>query len=113
MRLSCRCRAGGNALQPTQTLLIAIRYLAATNVAISLVQVLQAICSCCLSRRALGIFMGYYGTVWFLKRLPRNVQADPAPCMGAAGAVRRSSLATLFDVQRGQAYLYLNNLKFS
>lgn len=101
-------------LQPTKSL-IAMGSLA-TNVAISLVRVLAGyLLAACLAV-PLGILMGYYGTVF---RLLNGFLAmfRPIPPLAWVPLVLAwfgvASLATLFDVQRGAAYLYLNNLKFS
>jgi len=64
----------------------------------------------------LGVIMGYYGTVFrFLNGFLALFRPIPplawVPLVLAWFGV--ASLATLFDVQRGTAYLYLNNLKFS
>jgi NitT/TauT family transport system permease protein len=101
-------------LQPAESL-IAMGSLA-TNVAISLVRVLAGyLLAVCLAV-PLGILMGYYGPAF---RLLNGFLAlfRPIPPLAWVPLVLAwfgvSSLATLFDVQRGTAYLYLNNLKFS
>lgn len=101
-------------LQPT-TSLIAMGSLA-TNVAISLVRVLAGYFLAVCLAVPLGIIMGYNGTVF---RLLNGFLAmfRPIPPLAWVPLVLAwfgvASLATLFDVQRGLAYLYFNNLKFS
>ena len=101
-------------LQPAESL-IAMGSLA-TNVAISLVRVLAGyLLAVCLAV-PLGIIMGYYGPAF---RLLNGFLAlfRPIPPLAWVPLVLAwfgvASLASLFDVQRGTAYLYLNNLKFS
>lgn len=101
-------------LQPAESL-IAMGSLA-TNVAISLVRVLAGyLLAVCLAV-PLGILMGYYGPAF---RLLNGFLAlfRPIPPLAWVPLVLAwfgvASLATLFDVQRGTAYMYLNNLKFS
>lgn len=100
--------------QPTESL-IAMGSLV-RNVAISLVRVLAGyLLAVCLAV-PLGIFMGYYGTVF---RLLNGFVAlfRPIPPLAWVPLVLAwfgvASLATLLDVEKGPAYLYLNNLKFS
>lgn len=86
------------------------------NVAISLVRVISGYLLAVSLAVPLGIFMGHYGTVF---RLLNGFLAmfRPIPPLAWVPLVLAwfgvASLATLFDVQRGTAYLYLNNLKFS
>ena len=101
-------------LQPAESL-IAMGSLA-TNVAISLVRVLAGyLLAVCLAV-PLGIIMGYYGPAF---RLLNGFLAlfRPIPPLAWVPLVLAwfgvASLASLFNVQRGTAYLYLNNLKFS
>jgi NitT/TauT family transport system permease protein len=101
-------------LQPTESL-IAMGSLA-TNVAISLVRVLAGyLLAVCLAV-PLGIMMGYYGTVY---RLLNGFLAlfRPIPPLAWVPLVLAwfgvASLATMFGVEDGTAYLYLNNLKLS
>ncbi|MBP8912095.1 MAG: ABC transporter permease [Phycisphaerae bacterium] len=101
-------------LQPAEGL-IAMGSLA-TNVAVSLVRVLAGyLLAVCLAV-PLGILMGYYGPAF---RLLNGFLAlfRPIPPLAWVPLVLAwfgvASPATLFDVQRGTAYLYLNNLKFS
>jgi len=101
-------------LQPNQSL-IAMGSLA-TNVAISLVRVLAGyLLAVCLAV-PLGILMGYYGTVY---RLLNGFLAlfRPIPPLAWVPLVLAwfgvASLATMFGVEEGTAYLYLNNLKLS
>jgi NitT/TauT family transport system permease protein len=86
------------------------------NVAISLVRVLAGyLLAICLAV-PLGIVMGYYGSAF---RLLNGFLAlfRPIPPLAWVPLVLAwfgvASLASLFDVQRGTAYIYLNNLKFS
>ncbi|MDD3844944.1 MAG: ABC transporter permease [Syntrophorhabdaceae bacterium] len=101
-------------VKPTESL-IAMGSLA-INVAISLVRVLAGYLLAACIAVPLGIFMGYYGTVF---RLLNGFLAlfRPIPPLAWVPLVLAwfgvTSLATLFDVQNGLAYLYLNNLKFS
>lgn len=101
-------------LQPAENL-IAMGSLA-TNVAISLVRVLAGyLLAVCLAV-PVGILMGYYGPAF---RLLNGFLAlfRPIPPLAWVPLVLAwfgvASLASLFDVQRGTAYIYLNNLKFS
>ncbi len=101
-------------LQPTESL-IAMGSLAA-NVAISLVRVLAGyLLAVCLAI-PLGILMGYYGTV---NRLLNGFLAlfRPIPPLAWVPLVLAwfgvASLATMFGVEDGKFYLYLNNLKLS
>lgn len=101
-------------VQPTENL-IAMGSLT-VNVAISVVRVLAGyLLAVCLAI-PLGIFMGYYGTVF---RLLNGFIAlfRPIPPLAWVPLVLAwfgvASLATLFDVQEGLGYVYLNNLKFS
>jgi NitT/TauT family transport system permease protein len=101
-------------LQPTESL-IAMGSLV-TNVAVSLVRVLVGyLLAVCLAV-PLGVFMGHYGTAF---RLLNGFLAlfRPIPPLAWVPLVLAwfgvASVATLFDAQRGLAYLYLNNLKFS
>jgi NitT/TauT family transport system permease protein len=101
-------------LQPAESL-IAMGSLA-TNVAISLVRVIAGyLLAVCLAV-PLGILMGYYGPAF---RLLNGFLAlfRPIPPLAWVPLVLAwfgvASFASLFDVQRGTAYLYLNNLKFS
>jgi len=100
--------------QPTESL-IAMGSLT-RNVVISLVRVLAGyLLAVCLAV-PLGILMGYYGTVF---RLLNGFVAlfRPIPPLAWVPLVLAwfgvASLATLFNVEKGTAYLYLNNLKFS
>jgi len=101
-------------LQPTESL-IAMGSLA-TNVAISLVRVLAGyLLAVCLAI-PLGILMGYYGTA---HRLLNGFLAlfRPIPPLAWVPLVLAwfgvASLASMFGVEEGTAYLYLNNLKVS
>ncbi|OPY13070.1 MAG: putative aliphatic sulfonates transport permease protein SsuC [Syntrophus sp. PtaU1.Bin005] len=101
-------------LQPTESL-IAMGSLA-TNVAISLVRVLAGyLLAVCLAI-PLGILMGYYGTA---HRLLNGFLAlfRPIPPLAWVPLVLAwfgvASLASMFGVEEGTAYLYLNNLKLS
>jgi len=101
-------------LQPTESL-IAMGSLA-TNVAISLVRVLAGyLLAVCLAI-PLGILMGYYGAV---NRLLNGFLAlfRPIPPLAWVPLVLAwfgvASLASVFGVEQGTAYLYLNNLKLS
>ncbi|WP_408998567.1 ABC transporter permease [Syntrophus buswellii] len=101
-------------LQPTESL-IAMGSLA-TNVAISLVRVLAGyLLAVCLAI-PLGILMGYYGTA---HRLLNGFLAlfRPIPPLAWVPLVLAwfgvASLASIFGVEEGTAYLYLNNLKLS
>ncbi len=101
-------------MEPTKSL-IAMGPLT-TNVAVSLVRVLSGyLLAVCLAV-PLGILMGYYGTVF---RLMNGFLAmfRPIPPLAWVPLVLAwfgiTSFATLFGVERGYAYLYLNNLKFS
>ena len=101
-------------LQPTESL-IAMGSLA-TNVAISLVRVLAGyLLAVCLAI-PLGILMGYYGTA---HRLLNGFLAlfRPIPPLAWVPLVLAwfgvASLASMFGVEEGKAYLYLNNLKLS
>ncbi|MDY0188403.1 MAG: ABC transporter permease [Syntrophus sp. (in: bacteria)] len=101
-------------LQPTESL-IAMGSLA-TNVAISLVRVLAGyLLAVCLAI-PLGILMGYYGAV---NRLLNGFLAlfRPIPPLAWVPLVLAwfgvASLASVFGVEEGTAYLYLNNLKLS
>jgi NitT/TauT family transport system permease protein len=100
--------------QPTESL-IAMGSLA-VNVAISLARVLTGyLLAVCLAV-PLGIFMGYYGPVFgllngFLALFRPIPPLAWVPLVLAWFGV--ASLATVLDVERGNAYLYLNNLKFS
>ncbi|MCK9227738.1 MAG: ABC transporter permease [Syntrophorhabdaceae bacterium] len=86
------------------------------NVGISLVRVLAGYTIAVCLAVPLGIFMGYYGTVF---RLLNGFLAlfRPIPPLAWVPLVLAwfgiASLATLFDVRAGPAYVYLNNLKFS
>jgi NitT/TauT family transport system permease protein len=101
-------------MSPTESL-IAMGSLA-VNVAVSLVRVLTGyLLAVCLAV-PLGIVMGYYGTVF--KLLNGFVALfRPIPPLAWVPLVLAwfgiASLATVFEVERGHAYLYLNNLKFS
>ena len=101
-------------LQPTASL-IAMGSLT-LNVAISLVRVLTGYLLAVCVAVPLGIVMGYYGTVF---RLLNGFLAlfRPIPPLAWVPLVLAwfgvSSLATLLGVQKGAAYVYLNNLKFS
>ena len=85
------------------------------NVAISLVRVLTGYLLAVCVAVPLGIVMGYYGTVF---RLLNGFLAlfRPIPPLAWVPLVLAwfgvASLATFLGVQRGPAYLYLNNLKF-
>ncbi len=101
-------------MEPTKSL-IAMGPLT-INVAVSLVRVLSGyLLAVCLAV-PLGILMGYYGTVF---RLMNGYLAmfRPIPPLAWVPLVLAwfgiTSFATLFGVERGYAYLYLNNLKFS
>ena len=101
-------------LQPTESL-IAMGSLV-TNVVISLVRVLAGyLLAVCLAI-PLGILMGYYGTVY---RLLNGFLAlfRPIPPLAWVPLVLAwfgvASLASMFGVEEGTAYLYLNNLKLS
>ncbi|ABC78789.1 ABC transporter permease [Syntrophus aciditrophicus] len=101
-------------LQPTESL-IAMGSLV-TNVVISLVRVLAGyLLAVCLAI-PLGILMGYYGTVY---RLLNGFLAlfRPIPPLAWVPLVLAwfgvASLASMFGVEEGKAYLYLNNLKLS
>lgn len=101
-------------MPPTKSL-IAMGSLA-VNIAISLVRVLTGyLLAVCLAV-PLGIVMGHYGAVF---RLLNGFIAlfRPIPPLAWVPLVLAwfgiASLATLFEVERGYAYLYLNNLKFS
>jgi len=101
-------------LQPTESL-IAMGSLV-NNVAISLVRVLAGyVLAVCLAV-PLGVLMGYYGTV---HRLLNGFLAlfRPIPPLAWVPLVLAwfgvASLATMFGVEEGTAYLYLNNLKLS
>ena len=101
-------------LQPAESL-IAMGSLA-TNVAISLVRVLAGDPLAVCLAVPLGIIMGYYGPAF---RLLNGFLAlfRPIPPLAWVPLVLAwfgvASLASLFDVQRGTAYLYLNNLRSS
>lgn len=101
-------------LQPAESL-IAMGSLS-TNVVVSLARVLAGYTIAVCIGVPLGIFMGYYGPAF---RLLNGFLAlfRPIPPLAWVPLVLAwfgvVSLATVFDVQRGPAYLYLNNLKFS
>ncbi len=87
-----------------------------TNVAVSLVRVLSGYFLAVFIAVPLGILMGYYATVF---RLMNGFLAmfRPIPPLAWVPLVLAwfgvASLATVLDIQKGNAYLYLNNLKFS
>lgn len=87
-----------------------------TNVAVSLIRVLSGYLLAVFLAVPLGILMGYYGTAF---RLLNGFLSlfRPIPPLAWVPLVLAwfgiSSFATLFGVEKGQAYLYLNNLKFS
>ena len=100
--------------EPTENL-IAMGSLS-RNIAVSLARVLAGyLLAVCLGV-PLGVLMGYYGTVF---RLLNGFLAlfRPIPPLAWVPLVLAwfgvASLATLFNVEKGTAYLYLNNLKFS
>jgi len=101
-------------LQPTESL-IAMGSLS-INVAISLVRVLAGYLLAICIAVPLGILMGYYGTAF---RLSNGFLAlfRPIPPLAWVPLILAwfgvASFATLFGVQKGPVYLYLNNLKFS
>jgi len=101
-------------LKPTQSLLSMGSLL--TNVSISLVRVLAGYCLAVCLAIPLGIVMGYYGSAFklfngFLALFRPIPPLAWVPLILAWFGV--ASLATLFDVQSGHAYIFLNNLKFS
>jgi len=101
-------------MEPTKNL-IAMGPLT-TNVAVSLIRVLSGYLLAVFLAVPLGILMGYYGTAF---RLLNGFLSlfRPIPPLAWVPLVLAwfgiSSFATLFGVEKGQAYLYLNNLKFS
>lgn len=101
-------------LEPTRGL-IAMGPLT-TNVAVSLVRVLSGYALAVCLAVPLGVFMGYYGTVF---RLMNGFLAmfRPIPPLAWVPLVLAwfgvASLAMVLGVDRGPAYMYLNNLKFS
>jgi len=87
-----------------------------TNVAVSLVRVLAGYMLAVCIGVPLGIIMGYYGTVFkllngFLAMFRPIPPLAWVPLVLAWFGV--ASLATLFHIDRGTAYIYLSNLKFS
>ena len=87
-----------------------------TNVAVSLVRVLAGYMLAVCIGVPLGIIMGYYGTVFkllngFLAMFRPTPPLAWVPLVLAWFGV--ASLATLFHIDRGTAYIYLSNLKFS
>lgn len=101
-------------IQPTKSL-IAMGSLT-TNVAISLVRVLSGYLLAVSLAVPLGVLMGYSGTVFklfngFLAMFRPIPPLAWVPLVLAWFGV--ASLATLFDIQKGPAYLYFNNIKFS
>jgi len=107
-------QVGGLFMKPTDNL-IAMGSLA-INVAVSLVRVLSGYILAVCMAVPLGIVMDYYGTAF---RLLNGFLAmfRPIPPLAWVPLVLAwfgvASLATLFHVEKGTAYMYLSNLKFS
>jgi NitT/TauT family transport system permease protein len=86
------------------------------NIIVSLARVASGYFTAVLVAVPLGILMGYYGTV---NRFFSNFLGifRPIPPLAWVPLVLAwfgvASLATLLEVEPGQYYLYLNNLKFS
>lgn len=86
------------------------------NILVSLVRVLLGYILAASLAIPLGFLMGYYGLAYrFLNSVLSMFRPIPpltwVPLVMAWLGV--TSLATLFGVQSGQTYLYLNNIKFS
>lgn len=101
-------------VQPTENL-IAMGSLT-VNVAISVVRVLGGLSAGGLPRRTSGVFLWATtepssGSLTVLSHCSGPSRRWPVPLVLAWFGV--ASLATLFDVQKGLGYVYLNNLKFS
>lgn len=101
-------------LQPTQDVISMGSLL--DNVVVSLVRVLLGYLLAVMVAIPLGVFMGYYATVYKMLNNVLNL-FRPIPPLAWVPLIMAwfgvSSLATLFGVEMGNAYIYLNNLKFS
>ncbi len=88
----------------------------AGNVAVSLVRVIMGYAAAAAIAIPLGVVMGYYGFVFKLFNGFLNL-FRPIPPLAWVPLVMAwfgiSSLATMFGVETGTAYIYLNNIKFS
>ncbi len=88
----------------------------ASNVAVSLVRVLMGYLMAAALGIPLGIVMGYYALVFRLMNTVLNV-FRPIPPLAWVPLVMAwfgvASFATVFGIETGKLYIYLNNLKFS
>lgn len=88
----------------------------AGNVAVSLVRVIMGYAAAAAIAIPLGVVMGYYGFVFKFFNGFLNL-FRPIPPLAWVPLVMAwfgiSSLATVFGIETGTAYIYLNNIKFS
>ena len=86
------------------------------NVGVSLIRVLMGYLLAAAVGIPLGVLMGYYALVFRLMNTFVNV-FRPIPPLAWVPLVMAwfgvASLATVFGVETGKLYIYLNNLKFS
>jgi len=88
----------------------------ASNIAVSLVRVVMGYLTAAALAIPLGVVMGYYGTVFRLFSNFLNL-FRPIPPLAWVPLVMAwfgiSSLATIFNIETGLTFVYLDNLKFS
>ena len=87
-----------------------------SNVLVSLVRVVMGYAAAAMIAIPLGVIMGYYGLAFNLFNTFLNL-FRPIPPLAWVPLVMAwfgvSSFATLLGIETGQAFIYLNNLKFA